>query len=315
MQIPRIRFTDIPAVVRRSRSQLPGFTANTATHTDFSDAEVTNLRDDISNTATHRDPVAASQIVPEGALRNRVKGIVTGNSLPQVLGGGAGAVGGGLLGAGMGALTAGLSRGRKYAPVGLLSAIPGAIGGYYAGHNKVTRSQLLETLSEDLGPGAGIKRANVEEGFKEVLRHIHKYRLENRLTMAEFSQSIRALKVGRGRNLSPPERLLIRKVGLGQQGLPIANYTGPMGRAGTELPRSQFDPVKVHKPTTLKPKKGWKPKTPKTSKIPKLKGLPQPKTFATGKAVGIAAGATAALAMLGLGAAYWPRDDDSNLKD
>lgn len=275
------------AVFKGTKKQLPGFISGTATG-PLTEQDLEDLSSDITTTMAFHGADEASQIVPEGNLRERIRGIGGKPDAHQLRSGAIGATGGGLLGAGVGALSTGLSRGRRYAPRGLLAAIPGAAAGYAVGHGNASRKQVLEALTEELGPGAGVKRANVEPGFKEVLRHLNEYKTQGKLTMAEFSQAIRDLRVARGRDLSHPERLIVRKVILGRK----------------DLPKAIMDILNA------KP-----PKPPSSPRTPRGSSLPQPKSFSKGKAVGITAGATAALALLGLGVAHWTRRKDDSFKD
>ncbi len=196
--------------LRVPRETAPGLIADAAKR-QYSDNEVEELRDDISNTLAIRGTEDAAQIVPPGKLRDRVRDIGSNTNRQQIAGGGIGALGGGVLGAGVGALISGLARGRAAAPRGLLAGIPAAALGYGAGQHSVSRLQLLSALKDDLGPGAGIKRAKVEEGFGEILRQLKEAKQEDTLDFSQLKVAVSDLKDGRGYGLNPAERHLIRR--------------------------------------------------------------------------------------------------------
>ncbi len=252
------------------------------------------LRNDLSHKMTMHGADEATQVVPPGYVRDRMQEIDEGNAEQQI-GGAIGATGGGLLGAGAGALLTGLAKGKKGAKWGLLGGIPGAITGYGVGRQGVADRQLLTMLQEELGPGAGIKRAYVEEGFDEVLNELHKEKKKGTFNFGSLKGAVKDLKEGRGRNLLPSERLLFRKHLLGQKA-PLPEDAAPW------VPRQNAKP-KV-------------PKLPKPASIPKMKKPSVPKIPGRRMHPAAIAGGLAALAALGIGAAsFWPRAKDSLLQD
>lgn len=255
-----------------------------------------DLSGDLSQLMNMRGPEEAAKVVPAGEVRNRIREISKGNAT-QHIGGGIGATAGGLFGAGAGALATRLSKGPGKTKWGLLAGIPAAIGGYGVGKGAVKDQQLLEMLKDELGPGAGIKRAYAEEGFSTVLDELVEAKQKGELNQGVLKDSVSALKSGRGRGLIPSERHLIRKHVLGQ----------PKGRPEDLpwLPRDKGPELDKIKTDKFKPKLN----TPKSSipQMPKPKGMPH---WMGKKPLAIAGGA-AALAGLGLAASkYWPTSND-----
>jgi len=111
--------------------------------------DVPELAEDLTTQMAIYGPDAAAAAVPAGALRKRIREI-EGGSDTQTLLGLAGGAGGGLLGAGFGALTTGLAKGRKAAPFGTLSGIPGALLGYEYLKNLQRKRELEKALQEQL---------------------------------------------------------------------------------------------------------------------------------------------------------------------
>lgn len=252
----------------------------------FSPEDLRQLRSDLANQIYVYGPEEAAQVVPAGDIRQRIKTIAKGGP-EQRIGGGIGAIGGGLLGAGAGALVTGLAKGKAKAPLGLLGGIPAAIGGYGLGRRAVMDRQLLSMLDEELGPGVQIKRAYVEEGFKEILRELQEAKKTETYDFGTLKGAIKDLKEGRGRGLVPSERLLLRKHILGQK--------MPRPEDAPWLPREKPKAIPAVKP-----------------KIPKR---PPPYRSPVGKTPLAIAGGLAALAALGLGASrLWPRTKDDAIR-
>lgn len=248
------------------------------------------LGDDLSEVLSIRGPEEAAKALPTSELRKRLRAISEGDTT-QDIGGGIGALGGGLLGAGAGALTMGLSRGAKNAKWGLLAGLPSAIGGYSIGKNAVRDQQILTMLNEELGPGGGIKRAYVEEGFDEILKELKGSKHQGTYNRTELKGAIRDLKQGRGYGLKPTERHLIRRHILGDKKLRFED--------------SGWREPKMKKPGLLKSPSTPKPNVPRSFK-------PKVKPNWVGKKPLIIAGGLAALAGLGLTAAkFWPKSDES----
>ncbi len=87
------------------RKQIPGLAASAAVE-ELSDADregIENLRDDIANTMSLRGTEAEARILPPGRLRDRIRDLGNLPNQAQRVGGGVGALGGGILGAGVGA--------------------------------------------------------------------------------------------------------------------------------------------------------------------------------------------------------------------
>lgn len=253
---------------------------------DFSPEILRQLQNDLANQIYMYGPEEAAQVVPSGDIRKKIKTIAKGGP-EQRIGGGIGALGGGLLGAGAGALVTGLAKGKAKAPLGLLGGIPGAIGGYGLGRRAVMDRQLLSMLDEELSPGVQIKRAYVEEGFKEILRELQEAKKTKTYDFGTLKGAIKDLKEGRGRGLVPSERLLLRKH--------ILEQKTPRPEDAPWLPRE--------KPKAVT---GTKPKVPKRPPLFKSR---------IGKTPLAIAGGLAALAALGLGASHlWPREKDDALR-
>ncbi len=87
-----------------------------------------------------------SDIVPPGALRNRIAAISQGSS-KQLQHGLGGAAGGAAAGAGLGLLAATLA-GRKNVGVGALSGIPAGLAGYAYFKDRQRRNELREALDK-----------------------------------------------------------------------------------------------------------------------------------------------------------------------
>lgn len=181
-------------------------------------ADLERLRDDIADRMFYEDTESAAKIVPKRKLRKKIQ---TFDGIPMdrdhVLGAVGGAAAGGLLLAGLGGVTTGLSQGRHAIVPGMLQgALPGVIGGGVLGHRNATKRQLLEALTEELGPGARVKKAKVEVGFKEILEELHTAKKAKTLTSGEMKAALKDLKMGRGYPLTPPEKLVLRRVILGK---------------------------------------------------------------------------------------------------
>jgi hypothetical protein len=211
--------------------------------------EIENLHKDLSRTMLLRDAESASQVVPPGILRERIRNIGTEVDTERMKGRAVGAVTGGLLSAGVGALTAGAGGGLQKVPRGALrGAIPGAAVGGVLGDRRVRNRQLLEALTEELGPGAQVKRANVEVGFKEILEELHKSKRNNTLTPEEIGQAIKDLKAGRGYNLSHPEKLIFNRVILEKKDGPKPVYhrrSRPVSLPPVDIPDVHYNPSKM----------------------------------------------------------------------
>ena len=107
--------------------------------------ELSQLEQDIGNALAVSGGQEASKIVPDVRLRKGIQELEKG-SPAQTRAGLGGGVAGGILGGGAGMIINALSRGRAKAPLGLLSAIPGAMAGYGFGKEKQRRKELREVL-------------------------------------------------------------------------------------------------------------------------------------------------------------------------
>ena len=111
--------------------------------------DVPELAQDLQTQMAIYGPDAAAGAVPSDALKKRIREIESGSD-PQTLMGIGGGIGGGLLGAGFGALTTGLAKGRKVAPFGAISGIPGALLGYQYLKGIQRKRELEKALQEML---------------------------------------------------------------------------------------------------------------------------------------------------------------------
>ncbi len=248
------------------------------------------LNSDLSQLMNIRGQEEAEKVVPAGRVRKRLKGIADGD-ITQEIGGGIGAVGAGLLGAGTGALAMRLARGPGKSRLGLLGGIPAAIGGYSMGKGVVRDQQMLTMLDEELGPGAGIKRAYVEEGFDEILTEMRLEKLKGTFSRESLKKALRDLKAGRGHDIRPTERHLIRRHLLDDKNLRFED-SGWKKKPLAAPPTS--------KPAIPRALKSSVPRAPK----------PKPPAHWIGKKPLVIAGGIAALAGLGLTAAkLWPKSE------
>jgi len=280
--IPKMPHFDWEQLIRKGRRNLQGSSGRNAVITESMEYPIEEFGDDLSRLEQVHGVDEAAKVVPAGNVRKRLLDISKGNAA-QNIGGGIGAVGGGLLGAGAGALATRLAKGPSKGKIGLLAGIPSAIGGYALGKGTVRDQQTLSMLNEELGPGVGIKRAYVEEGFGEILNELHQQKQKGTYTAGSLKDALRDLKEGRGHGLKPTERHMIRRHLYGDKTLHYADT-------------------------------GIKPKPPKLDSF-KPSGVPKPKPKLKphwiGKKPLVIAGGLAALAGLGLTAAkFWPDKDD-----
>jgi len=275
----------------------------------FTPEDIERLRDDIANTMVTQDVASAASIVPSGVLRDRLRTIGDTSNSEKYRGIISGGVKGGLLSAGLGAVTSGIARGTQSIPQGAATAVvPGLLGGAFMGHQKVTKRQLLEALSEELGPGANIKRAEVEIGFKEILKELYDAKKRNMLTENDVRQALQDLQVGRGYGLTPPEKLIFERVIYDKTNLPKPMYHMRSSREVSMPPIDIPDPS--FNPSTRIP--------PRNTNTPMWWSYPEKKTQGTvlkpkatlGKSLLWAGGAAAALAALGLAAAHLSKPKD-----
>ena len=109
--------------------------------------DIEELAGDLTTQMGLYGPDAAAEAVPTRKLKQKIREIEAGSDA-QTLSGLAGGAGGGLLGAGMGALTTGLARGRAFAPLGMLSGVPGALLGYQYLRDLQRKNELRKLLGE-----------------------------------------------------------------------------------------------------------------------------------------------------------------------
>jgi hypothetical protein len=111
--------------------------------------DVPELAEDLGTQMAVYGPEAAAGAVPSELLKRRIREIESGSDKQTLVGLGGGAAGG-LLGGGFGALTTGLAKGKKFAPVGAVSAIPGALLGYGYLKDLQRKRELKKALEEQL---------------------------------------------------------------------------------------------------------------------------------------------------------------------
>ena len=94
---------------------------------------------------------------------------------------------------------------------------------------------------------AGIKRAYVESGFKEILEELWKEKKNKVLTRESIEAALRDLKDARGYDLSPTEKMLFDRVVREKKNVakPVFHRTAPKHYSlpPIDIPDPTFDPV------------------------------------------------------------------------
>lgn len=197
----------------RKRQKKALLSAKTAEPVQLSDAEVDQLRQDLSNQLKVRSIQDAAQIVPDAGVQQGLIDIVDKGDSQQTRQGLLQGAKEGLLGAGVGAATGGLAKGVPGVGMGLLSGgVPAAMHGYRAGKAGEQEQQMRGLLAQKY-QGAPVPKtaASLEPGFEVILDELRAEHKKGLLTPKSIQGSIKDLLTGRpttGRSatLSPQEK-------------------------------------------------------------------------------------------------------------